>query len=234
MNKSHSFWHKVWSCNHQNCRKCCWLFQAVNISDNSLDLWQKHCVWIDKDTGKSIGAHRQAYILFSGTLLLPAISLCHQCHFAPCCNPRHLKPGSRYDNGHDNALCRHGGRSRKPICLPDGRHLSYAEASRAHQRARWVHHYHPSAIQVFSPSPFQDIALNSPRIYDMVDTLRGRFIRLRVGKGGFHVLSMHGMVGYCTLKNFVQGKDVNMDTLRAIETWCDRQEESEPTNDGQC
>lgn len=50
---------------------------------------------------RSFLAHRVAYMLATGKAMLPEIQVMHKCDNRPCCNPRHLFPGSQSDNMRD-------------------------------------------------------------------------------------------------------------------------------------
>ena len=62
-----------------------------------------------------------------------------------------------------------------------------------------------------------------------LDELRGRFHRVRRGQPLLALArAMH--IALISLRNFARGRDVSLGTLRAIEAWCDQQEETEPTH----
>lgn len=63
-------------------------------------------------------------------------------------------------------------------------------------------------------------------IQDNLDMLRGRFMRLRVGKGDLQVLARAVGVSPSVLKAFVRGQSIALGSLQTIETWCDREESS--------
>lgn len=46
-------------------------------------------------------AHRVSYMLATGQAMLPEIQVMHRCDNRPCCNSRHLFPGSQSDNMQD-------------------------------------------------------------------------------------------------------------------------------------
>ena len=84
---------------------------------------------------KRVMAHRFAYRLEYGEAALPDdICLLHLvCDNPPCCNPRHVGPGTRADNVHDMDR-----KNRRVPARGERQHdhkLSYAEAS----TIRWMH-----------------------------------------------------------------------------------------------
>ena len=124
------FWSNVWQCTHRHpCKKCCWPWGSIDMMLNWKCVWSLHGTHMLAVEGKrcSFPAHRLAYILVYG--LIPFSShrfhVCHQCYFAPCCNPRHLAMGGAGDNAHDR---RKAAKSRPSISLPDGRIWTYQEA----------------------------------------------------------------------------------------------------------
>ncbi len=54
-------------------------------------------VWVRK---KSYSAHKLAFELTFG-MMLPGFVVMHRCDNPPCCNPAHLRPGTRSDNTQD-------------------------------------------------------------------------------------------------------------------------------------
>lgn len=50
-----------------------------------------------------IYAHRRAYELTHGATPADRPEIRHKCDFPPCCNPRHLVPGTHAENGRDMA-----------------------------------------------------------------------------------------------------------------------------------
>jgi HNH endonuclease/helix-turn-helix protein len=52
---------------------------------------------------RKIPAHRVAYELFVGSIP-DGLIICHHCDNPPCCNPRHLYPGTHVDNAHDMVM----------------------------------------------------------------------------------------------------------------------------------
>lgn len=126
-----AFWSHVWQCAHrQPCTTCCWPWKAIECTLNWRCVWQQYGRFVYKTSplhgGCQVSAYRMAYELTHGVLLFHGrtLLLCHQCHFGPCCNPWHLRPGTASDNIRDNTR-----RSpQRSIVLPDGRRWSYAEA----------------------------------------------------------------------------------------------------------
>ena len=49
---------------------------------------------------RTVGAHRVVFLITHGLEDLAGVVM-HTCDFPPCCNPRHLKAGSRQDNSDD-------------------------------------------------------------------------------------------------------------------------------------
>lgn len=90
--------------------------------------WQRHCN--AKGYGQIQGpaglmlAHRAAYILDQGSIP-DEMAVLHSCDNPPCCNPRHLRAGTRQDNTDDMW---ERGRQRIPVELRNGRcKLSHAD-----------------------------------------------------------------------------------------------------------
>ena len=52
---------------------------------------------INDGTGKKLSAHRVAWILANGPIP-DRLWILHKCDNPPCCNPRHLRPGTHADN----------------------------------------------------------------------------------------------------------------------------------------
>lgn len=137
------FWSHVWRCDHEDCIRCCWpwkpaVIRALYSSYVSEILWPEssdrgisplaaaHGQFIIRK-GESYSAHRFAYILAHGALLLPfsgyEVHICHQCDFGPCCNPHHLYVGTANDNKRD-LKARWAQRSLLTIVLPNGQCIS--------------------------------------------------------------------------------------------------------------
>lgn len=124
------FWSKVWQCTHRHpCKRCCWPWKAFEPFLNWKTLWHKHAACALRLDGETLigPAHRCAYELQHGPVPFRGhqFHFCHQCHFAPCCNPWHVLPGSASDNGSDR---RRLGKNRLPIRLPNGQLWDYAVA----------------------------------------------------------------------------------------------------------
>jgi peptidyl-tRNA hydrolase len=60
---------------------------------------------------------------------------------------------------------------------------------------------------------------------EVLDCLRGRFVRLRVGLGDFQSLAKEVGVSHTVLKNFARGEAVSDASVRKIEAWCNQREE---------
>jgi hypothetical protein len=93
-----AFWSNVWRCTHRTpCKKCCWPWNRRRTPE--------YGTATPKIAGKAIPAHRLAYILAHGALILPASAgvfvVTHRCDFPPCCNPAHLALGTTGDNLRD-------------------------------------------------------------------------------------------------------------------------------------
>jgi hypothetical protein len=63
-----------------------------------------------------------------------------------------------------------------------------------------------------------------PSFQEILDLLRGRFMRLRVGHGDFQHLSKDVGVSHVVLKKFARGEAISDASVRKIELWCDQQE----------
>ena len=127
------FWSRVWRCTHHHpCKKCCWPWRDVDLTKKLWWAWQKYPAFSDPRflSGRATPAYRVAYILTNGILLISRLAICHQCDFAPCCNPSHIRPGTSTDNGRDRRGKKRNGEGRHHVILPDGRVLSPIEAVR--------------------------------------------------------------------------------------------------------
>ena len=119
------FWSRVWQCEHRHpCKTCCWPWRGIDVTVNWKVTWQAHGTFCGRAT------HRLAYELHQQTIVFAtrAFIICHQCHFGPCCNFTHLRPGSISDNVCDPA---NQWRNRRPISLPDGQVWSFQAACHA-------------------------------------------------------------------------------------------------------
>jgi hypothetical protein len=115
----HHFWSQVWRCAHHHpCKRCCWPWHRLRTP--------RYGTVAAALAGRSMAAHRYAYILSRGALILPACQgsfvVTHRCDFPPCCNPVHLVLGTTGDNLRDAA---HKGyfcyqRRCQTALLPDG------------------------------------------------------------------------------------------------------------------
>ena len=54
-----------------------------------------------KESGRTVMAHRAAYVILGGYLIPDGALLRHTCDNPPCCNPAHLVPGTAKDNTND-------------------------------------------------------------------------------------------------------------------------------------
>jgi len=66
----------------------CWEWQRSKVSGG-----YGHC----KQGEKAVTTHRLAYQLWRGPIPR-GLFIRHKCHNPPCCNPRHLQPGTHEDN----------------------------------------------------------------------------------------------------------------------------------------
>ena len=133
-----AFWANVWRCAHRKpCNKCCWPWKRFDYSVNTERIWAKHALFTCHALApkSTIPAHRFALELSRGTLLFQGqdFHVCHQCDFAPCCNPLHVAMGSRSDNLRGSHGHKH---RRKPVQLPNGNIWLYEDAVRHH-----LHHW---------------------------------------------------------------------------------------------
>jgi hypothetical protein len=71
----------------------CWLWQRGKQSGGygQVKVGKKQCK-----------AHRIAFELFYGVTLTPEINLLHSCDNPPCCNPFHLREGTKKENVQDS------------------------------------------------------------------------------------------------------------------------------------
>jgi hypothetical protein len=127
------FWAKVWQCSHRHpCKRCCWPWRSIDLSVNWKCVWGVHPGFTFSKYGSvsSMTAPRFAYELAYGRVLFTGhgLHVCHQCHFGPCCNYAHMRPGSASDNASDTRAARHRPRI---IRLPDGRVWDYQAACAA-------------------------------------------------------------------------------------------------------
>ena len=123
------FWRKVWRCTHRDtCKRCCWPWKSVDLSINVDRIWKMHPIYYDRERHTPVMASRFAYEVSRGKLVFSGRRrpVCHECHFAPCCNFAHLALGSVSDNVYATAGAR--GYQRPSICLPDGRIWHYRDA----------------------------------------------------------------------------------------------------------
>jgi len=120
------FWAKVWRCTHRwPCKKCCWPWRKIDLALWGFGVWKYHPAFFDArlQPRQQMAASRVAYLLTHATFLLPGIIVCHQCHFAPCCNPSHLQAGTQGDNGRDSRGKGERGEGYPLVLLPNGKRL---------------------------------------------------------------------------------------------------------------
>lgn len=103
-----------------HCSFACKFWSLVVTGDND-DCW----IWQGKRNVKGYGiiqidgvrqAHRHAWSLNAGEPAPADKLVLHSCDNPPCCNPRHLRLGTRHDNMQDAVKRRRHLNSRKDIC----------------------------------------------------------------------------------------------------------------------
>lgn len=124
------FWANVWQCTHRRpCQACCWPYgRQVDYQDalTCYSRFTKYGLFLDKDIGHGVPAHRMAYSLSRGGIgILPgrSFAVCHRCNYGYCCNPPHLSLGAQADNGRDKRGMRYGNDPETAVLFPDGRRI---------------------------------------------------------------------------------------------------------------
>jgi hypothetical protein len=81
-------------------------------------------------------AHRVAWAISNNAEIPEGLGVLHSCDNPPCCNPRHLRPGTDAMNGADKAERNRGRKQWKTHC-PRGH--EYNDANTYHQSGRFRH-----------------------------------------------------------------------------------------------
>jgi len=68
----------------------CWPWTAGRFRDGDYGRF-----WLE---GHYIGAHKMAWTLHNKKQVPDGLQVLHSCHNPPCCNPVHLRTGTREDN----------------------------------------------------------------------------------------------------------------------------------------
>lgn len=125
------FWSGVWRCRHYHCRACCWPWgnpEQYQTPWGAYSGHRNHGIFFDRQRGKPMPAHRMAYELAHGGLMIfPGryFAVCHRCDFGMCCNPAHLCLGSCADNGRDRRGKTQQAQLLQYALLPDGRRVMF-------------------------------------------------------------------------------------------------------------
>lgn len=79
-----------------------WIKSQCMITDDGCWEWNnakdEHGYGLFSLNGKNIGVHRITLSLSLARELKPGMSVLHSCDNPPCCNPEHLREGTRRDN----------------------------------------------------------------------------------------------------------------------------------------
>lgn len=194
------FWRQVWQCEHISCKKCCWPWKEADTTNNTWCLWQQHFTWkhpLAWYLKLPSSCHRMAYFSTRQEMLPLALSICHKCHFGPCCNPRHLAIGTRFDNGNDRKNSYEA-----IIILPNKQMFSRHDAYKQKSHFKFSNRIGPLARRFLSIKGAKPYSLLSHEL-DMTPNEISQFV---IGS------------------KWWRGTMTQQNSLQKIESWCDAQE----------